>query len=88
MKQKFVVLNEKDNVAIAISPLKEGEEVVIRGRKIKILTEIPLGHKFALRDIKKGEKVLKDGEVIGEAIVKIKVGEHVHIHNLKSLYRK
>jgi len=86
--RKIIVLNEKDNVAIALHPLREGEKVRIDRGAIKLLDFIPQGHKFAIKEIKKGEKVLKDGEVIGEATKRIKIGEHVHIHNLRSRYRK
>lgn len=40
------------------------------------------GHKYALRDITKGENVIKYGNPIGHATADIKAGEHVHTHNL------
>jgi len=42
------------------------------------------GHKYALRDIAKGENVIKYGNPIGHATADIKAGEHVHTHNLKT----
>jgi len=42
------------------------------------------GHKYAIRDIAKGENVIKYGNPIGHATEDIKVGEHVHTHNLKT----
>ncbi len=39
---------------------------------------IPLGHKFALRDIRTGESVIKYGEDIGQAVTDIPKGDHVH----------
>ena len=33
----------------------------------------------------KGEKVIEYGDVIGSATKDISTGEHVHVHNLKSL---
>ena len=42
------------------------------------------GHKYALKDIKKGENVIKYGSPIGHAICDIKPFEHVHTHNLKT----
>ena len=42
------------------------------------------GHKVALRDIKKGENVIKYGYPIGYALEDIKAGEHVHTHNIKT----
>lgn len=42
------------------------------------------GHKYAVRDIKSGENVIKYGFPIGTATAEIKRGEHVHTHNLKT----
>lgn len=42
------------------------------------------GHKYAVRDIKKGEDVIKYANPIGYALCDIKCGEHVHTHNLKT----
>src|SRR5690349_6525851 len=43
---------------------------------------IPRGHKVALRDLAAGEEVHKYGQLIGVATQAIRVGEHVHVHNL------
>ena len=51
---------------------------------VTVCTDIPMGHKFALRDIKKGEAVIKYGYPIGSAACDIRTGEHVHCHNVKS----
>lgn len=42
------------------------------------------GHKIALRDIKKGENVIKYGYPIGYALEDIPEGSHVHTHNIKT----
>lgn len=42
------------------------------------------GHKYALRDIKAGEDIIKYGNPIGHATCDIKAGEHVHTHNVKT----
>ena len=42
------------------------------------------GHKYALRDIVKGENIIKYGNPIGHATADIKKGEHVHTHNVKT----
>ncbi len=84
---KFVIMNRKDNVATAIVPLKKGEKVVVGGREIILLEDIPQGHKFAIRDINAGDFIIKYGEIIGIATRNIKAGEYVHIHNLRSRYQ-
>ena len=42
------------------------------------------GHKYALRDIKCGENIIKYGQPIGHATCDIAAGEHVHTHNVKT----
>ena len=46
--------------------------------------DLETGHKYALRDIKKGENVVKYGFPIGHATADIAKGEHVHTHNLRT----
>lgn len=45
---------------------------------------IPLGHKFALKELKDGDSVIKYGEDIGRTVADIPKGNHVHVHNLKT----
>ena len=42
------------------------------------------GHKYAVRDIKAGENIIKYGSPIGHATIDIRAGEHVHTHNVKT----
>ncbi|MBC7108811.1 MAG: UxaA family hydrolase [Methanomassiliicoccales archaeon] len=88
MKAKAIKINEKDNVATALTEIKSGETVVVKGEKeekIKVVQDIPFGHKFAVTHIPKGSEVIKYGGVIGRATSSIKKGEHVHVHNIESM---
>jgi (2R)-sulfolactate sulfo-lyase subunit alpha len=51
---------------------------------VRAVEAIPLGHTLALRDIAKGETVVKYGHDIGRAVADIPRGRHVHVHNLKT----
>ena len=42
------------------------------------------GHKYAVRDIKKGGNIIKYGFPIGIAKEDIQADEHIHTHNLKT----
>jgi altronate dehydratase small subunit len=90
-KVRVIVIDGKDNVAIALEPLKRGTEILtdIQGaaEKITLLSDIPLGHKFALRNMRKGDPVIKYGQPIGQSKRKIARGEHVHVHNVGSMQR-
>ena len=54
--------------------------------ELRLTQDVTPGHKFALHDIRKGEHIIKYGEVIGAATADIAQGEHVHLHNTKSLH--
>lgn len=74
----LIIINEKDNVAVALHEIKKNEE----HDGVIFLNDIPFGHKVALKDIAKGENIIKYGFPIGCAKNDIKAGEHVHTHNL------
>lgn len=59
-----------------------GFVVINKNDNVKVSLEN--GHKYALRDIAKGEKVIKYGYPIGTASKDIHEGEHIHTHNLKT----
>ena len=46
--------------------------------------DLSTGHKFAVRDIKEGENIIKYANPIGHATQNIKKGEMLHSHNLKT----
>ncbi|MGL5512048.1 MAG: D-galactarate dehydratase, partial [Sporomusa sp.] len=68
---------------------KKGQQAIIRLEReinhIRIMENIPYGHKFAVRKINKEENILKYGEIIGRATSAIEAGCHAHIQNIESL---
>ncbi len=52
--------------------------------KDNVSVDLENGHKYAERDIAKGEKIIKYGFPIGYATEDIKKGDHVHSHNMKT----
>ena len=84
--EKFIVMHLKDNCATCLVALAENESVELLGREIIIKQQIPTGHKFALNEIKKGDNIIKYGEIIGIATDDIHIGEWIHVHNIKSHY--
>ncbi|MFW5976757.1 MAG: UxaA family hydrolase [Bacillota bacterium] len=81
---KLFKIKKNDNVGIALKAITENEIVKSAGTNIKIKTNISPGHKIALKDIKKGEKIIKYNYPIGTAIENINRGDWVHTHNLKT----
>ena len=82
---EMVRITAKDMVAVALKPLKAGETVSWGEGTLTLKEDLPMGHKAALRDIRKGEAVIKYGFPIGEATEDIPEGAHVHTHNLHTL---
>jgi (2R)-sulfolactate sulfo-lyase subunit alpha len=87
---KFLVHHVGDHVGVAIEDIQAGEKVegVIMENDSSIFVEskefIPLGHKIALVDLKKGEKVIEYRVQIGVATEDIQAGDYVHTHNIKT----
>ena len=58
---QYIKIHALDNVAVALADLAEGTEVTVDGQAITLRQAVTRGHKFALRDIAKGENVIKYG---------------------------
>lgn len=84
-----IVIKESDNVATALTEFKAGQAVTVsigdEVQKVALKNDIRFLHKFALENIRRGQKIIKYGQVIGEATRSIQKGEHVHIQNMRSL---
>jgi altronate hydrolase/galactarate dehydratase len=76
----MLTLNSHDNVAIALDDVAAGECIGSTG--IHLLQSVARGHKIAVSPILEGQKVLRYGQIIGQATADIAVGEHVHVQNL------
>jgi (2R)-sulfolactate sulfo-lyase subunit alpha len=88
---QLLVHDKKDTVGVVVvEDLKAGTDMTAvitadnSAFKIQSTMDVPIGHKVALVDIKKGDTVWKYGQDIGKAVADIKKGEHVHVHNLKT----
>ena len=74
-----VHLRPEDNIAVAARHLQPGTEVQHNGSTLKVSGRVGMGHKVALKPIKKGEAVYKYGQIIGFASRDIAPGDHVHV---------
>ena len=87
----FLVHDKTDTVGvIVVEGVKAGQELTgwlmedDSTINLKAVSDIPIGHKLATRPIVSGDTVIKYGFDIGKAIAEIKVGEHAHVHNIKT----
>ena len=77
----LIVLNKNDNVGVTqfIIP----EKTKIEGKDIVTKDPIPFGHKVCLKNINKGDPVIKYDQIIGFDPKNINIGEHVHFNCLQ-----
>ena len=80
--RKVLILDESDNIAVCLVDLEIGEVIGQDGLSLTIQNRIPRGHKIATKNISKDDGIIKYGERMGHATSDIKIGEHVHTHNV------
>ena len=81
MCARVLRLNAKDNVLVALSDLRQGEEIAFEGRTCKLKTDVPAKHKVATTEIGQDGAVVMYGVLIGKAMEPIGVGERVTTQN-------
>ena len=88
MNTNAIIADQKDSVVTLTKFLRKDSfaEYELNGeiKKVQAKEDIPEYHKIAVADVKKGEAVIKYGEIIGYAKEDIYAGEYVHIHNMSS----
>jgi (2R)-sulfolactate sulfo-lyase subunit alpha len=87
----FVVHEDGDSVGtVVVEGVKSGDRltgwVMEQDKTVTLptISAIPIGHKIALKDLKKDDTVIKYGVDIGRVVAPIKAGEHLHVHNVKT----
>ena len=82
-----LILHPADSVVTVIADIMEGEQVTWDdgGHAITAIEPVAFGHKIAIRPTAAGAAVIKYGASIGLATQDIRVGQHVHVHNLRSV---
>lgn len=82
--QDYIIINEKDNVAVALTDLKAGMVIFQGGRQVTVQEDIPRGHKVTLCGIPQGADVIKYGSPIGHTLCDVPAGHHIHTQNVKT----
>ena len=87
----FVVHDEGDSVGVVVvEGVKSGQSLTgwimdqDKDITIKAENDIPIGHKLAIKSLNNNDTVIKYGVDIGKTISPIKVGQHAHVHNIKT----
>jgi (2R)-sulfolactate sulfo-lyase subunit alpha len=91
MKHGILLHEPADDVGVAVADLKKGSKVgavTLEGKSVgavKLLHDVPLGHKVAMRFMAKDKPMIKYGRPVGKAVADIARGAWVHTHNVKTL---
>lgn len=87
----FVLHDASDTVAVVVvEGVKAGMElngwIMDEDRMTNVVarSDVPIGHKVALKDMGVGDTVIKYNVDIGKVVSPIKAGEHAHVHNIKT----
>jgi len=87
----FVVHDEGDSVGVVVvEGVKSGAEINgwVMDQDVEITitaaSDIPIGHKLAIKPLAEGDTVIKYSTDIGKVVSNIGLGEHAHVHNVKT----
>ena len=87
----FVVHDEGDSVGVVVvEGLASGQKltgwIMDQDKMIEFdaKSNIPIGHKLAIKPIRSGDTIIKYGVDIGRAVADIGAGEHAHVQNVKT----
>lgn len=83
MHNNVLQLDQRDNVLIALTDLKAGEEVEFQGQRYTLRTKVPAKHKFSTRDVPAGDDVVMYGVLVGKALKPIAAGELLTTSNIQ-----
>ena len=81
--QSVLQLDPRDNVLIALSDLKSGEQIELSGKTYSLVSDIPAKHKFAASDLPLGAAVFMYGVLVGKASQPVRQGELLTLANLR-----
>ncbi|CAN5367157.1 altronate dehydratase family protein [soil metagenome] len=79
---KVIKINPSDDLLVALANLQRGEIGHYNNEDYKLLDDVGIKHKFAVREIKKGEPIKLYGVVIGKALQTIERGQLISTNNI------
>src|SRR2546421_586385 len=74
MQNRVLKLDSKDNVLIALTDLRRGEQVSFNSQPYTLESDVPAKHKFATEDLAAGARIIMYGVLVGKAMEPIRRG--------------
>jgi altronate hydrolase len=83
MSNRFLKIHPADNVLVALSDLKAGENIIYNDRSFVLQDDVPSKHKFAEKSMNKDDEIFMYGVLVGKATVSIPAGASITTFNVK-----
>ncbi len=83
MQRRILKLDPRDNVFIALRDLKKGDIVEFAGTEYELTSDVPAKHKFVIRDLGQGDRIVMYGVTVGTATAPVKRGEAITTRNMR-----
>lgn len=83
MHHSVLQLDSRDNVLIALTDLKAGEQIEFLGQVYALPKNVPAKHKFSRRSLDIGDNVTMYGVLVGKAVKPIAAGELLTTSNIQ-----
>jgi altronate hydrolase len=83
MQNTVLQLDPRDNVLVALRPLRKGDTVSFSGGEYTLLSDIPAKHKFVTRDLVAGEQIIMYGGLVGTTSEPLRRGDLLSTKNLR-----
>jgi len=82
-RRKVLQVHPQDNVLVALTDLREGEEVAFAGGTLALATDVEAKHKFTTTSLAIGDAVVMYGVTVGTAVAPIRQGERITTQNIR-----
>ncbi|MGN6533414.1 MAG: UxaA family hydrolase [Ginsengibacter sp.] len=83
MNHKVTKVHPDDNVLVALTDLSINEKVSYNGTEYTLIDRVPAKHKFVIKDMQPGDKLMMYGVLVGKAQTFIPKGGRITTSNVK-----
>jgi altronate hydrolase len=83
MSSKYLKIHPSDNVLVALTDLRAGENIGSNGTSFSLVEDVPAKHKFVEKAMQPDEEIIMYGVLVGKALKPIAAGGSIGTHNVK-----
>jgi altronate hydrolase len=81
--KRFMQINPSDNILVALTDLKKGEEIAIGDQTFPLVEDVAQKHKFAITPLEPGDTIQMYGVLVGKVVSPIPVGGRISTENVR-----